>query len=85
MTLYSIVDEYASLGDHRTGTQVDWDTTEWFCNELERCGARFEISRFEVAIYRADWRVAIDGEDVPSMPLFYEGVGRVQTTAVTRV
>ena len=84
MSLYSIVEEYASLGDHRTGTQVDHDTTDWFCDRLERVGARVETSGFAVGIYRAEWRLVIDDEKVPSIPLFYEGVGSVRTSAVSR-
>lgn len=84
MSLYSIVEEYASLGDHRTGTQVDHDTTDWFCDQLERVGARVESREFAVDIYRAEWRLVIDDEEVPSIPLFYEGVGSVRTSAVGR-
>ena len=84
MSLYSIVEEYASLGDHRTGTQVDHDTTDWFCDQLEQVGARVETSGFALDIYRAEWRLVIDAEEVPSIPLFYEGVGSVRTSSVSR-
>ena len=84
MSLYSIVDEYASLGHHRTGTSVDRVTTEWFAAKLESLGARVEVNSFEIAVYRATWGVEIDDEEVPSLPLFYEGVGQYQTTSVAR-
>ena len=84
MSLYCVVEEYASLGDHRAGTPVDQDTIDWFCGRLERCGGKVATSGFDIAVYRSAWRVTIDDEEVPSIPLFYEGVGRYHTTAVCR-
>ena len=77
--LYALVEEYEALGDHRTGTPVDRDTREWFAARLTERGARVEMTEYEFDRYVADAQVLIDGEAIRAVPLFYSGVGRVQT------
>ncbi len=78
--LFDTVVAYSDLGDHRSGTQVDDATVDWLAAELERLGSR-SVKRmpYPFARYEARWEVRIDGVPVPSIPLFYEGVGDVRT------
>lgn len=81
-SLFGTVHEYASLGAHRTGTEVDAATLDWFHARLEVLGAAVERQPFRFHRYAAGWQVDVDGETVPSIPLFYEGTGRVRTSRV---
>ncbi len=71
---------YSDLGDHRSGTAVDEDSLAWMQAELTRIGA-VDVRRMPYSFrrYDAQWEVRIDGNEVPSIPLFYEGVGNVRT------
>jgi hypothetical protein len=82
--LLRVVEAYSALGDHRTGTLVDDATVAWFAAELAAIGARVDVLPYEFDRYEARWSVVVDGDEVPSIPLFYEGVGRVRTTTPHR-
>lgn len=77
--LFSLVEAYASLGDHRTGTDPDAATLDWFAGELEARGAAVTRHPFTFDRYDGEWEVTAGGEPVASLPLFYEGVGSVDT------
>ncbi|HET9016002.1 MAG TPA: hypothetical protein VFN57_10430 [Thermomicrobiaceae bacterium] len=77
--LYRLVEEYAGLGDHRTGTAVDAATIAWFDGELTRRGARVERHPFTFERYVADWSITVDGDPVAACPLYYEAVGTVSS------
>lgn len=79
--LFSVVEAYSDLGDHRTGTTVDAATVDWFVAELTALDATVARLPYEFPRYAVDWDVRVDGESVPSMPLFYEGVGEVRSAA----
>jgi hypothetical protein len=74
--LYQIVRAYRALGDQRTGTEVGAKTIDWFAAELQRRGGRVTRQHFTFDRYDATSLVTIDGREVPSMPLYYEGVGK---------
>jgi hypothetical protein len=69
------VSEYADLGFHRTGTDVDVRTIDWFSAELAALGGRVDRRAFAFRRFDAVTTVTIDGEEVPSDALYYEGVG----------
>ncbi len=77
--LFGLVEAYAELGDHRTGSDVDAATSDWFAAELEARGAVVETFPFDFDVYEAEASVAIDGQSVDSLPLFYEAVGSLET------
>ena len=77
--LFTLVEEYAELGDHRTGPAVDAETAGWVAEHLRALGADVEISTWEFERYDADWQLRLDGEPVEALPLFYEGIGRAST------
>mgnify|MGYP000745877046 CR=1 FL=1 len=78
--LFDTVVAYSELGDHRSGTAVDEDSLAWMHAQLENIGA-VEVTRMPYSFrkYDARWEVRVDGSAVPSIPLFYEGVGHVRT------
>ena len=78
-TLYRLVEDYAVLGDHRTGTEADAATTAWFADELARRGARVERRPFGFDRYVADWSVTVDGVEVTACPLYYEAIGTARS------
>ncbi|MCZ7525361.1 MAG: hypothetical protein M5U14_02590 [Acidimicrobiia bacterium] len=79
--LYALVEAYAGLGDHRTGTPVDDATRSWLAAELEARGARVEEVRYAFDRYDARARVVVAGRAVPSLPVAYQGTGTVATDA----
>ena len=57
-------------------------TLDWIEAELTQLGpASIQRLPFGFDRYEPRWEVRIDGEVVPSLPLFYEGVGSVTTMA----
>jgi hypothetical protein len=80
--LYGLVFEYAGLGDHRTGTPTDAATLEWFADACHRAGATTRLQPWEFPRYDAAWQVRANGVEVPSIPLFYSGIGDVRATGV---
>ena len=81
--LYRVVDAYASLGDHRTGDAGDLATAPWLAGELRALGATVDVRPVTFQRYVAEWEVRLDGEVVESLPLFYEGVGRLRAAPAT--
>lgn len=77
--LYGLVEAYAELGDHRTGTPVDDATAGWFAEELNQIGATVSTASYDFTRYDARWDVRVNGVETQSLPLFYEGIGRVRT------
>ena len=77
--LYALVEQYAALGDHRTGTSTDERTVDWFAGQLRGLGASVELLPYGFDRYDVTWSVRVDGEEVTSLPLFYEGTGTVVT------
>jgi hypothetical protein len=77
--LYAVVEEYANLGEHRSGTEVDTATVDWFAQHLTDLGATTSFVPYGFDRFDVRWEVAVDGEPIPSMPLFYEWEGTVTT------
>src|SRR5262245_65258387 len=79
--LYETVRQYAAIGaHHRTGTAEDARTLDWFDDRLRRLGATTERQPWTFDRYDAEWRVTVDGVEVPALPLFYEGTGAIDST-----
>ncbi|MYB29044.1 MAG: M28 family peptidase [Acidimicrobiaceae bacterium] len=79
--LYRIVCEYAALGHHRSGTDRDVATTEWFVELMSDLGdvttAPVEFDRYE-----ANSELTVDGRTLEHLPLYYEFTGEVDTSDV---
>lgn len=78
--LYRLVEGYAGLGEHRTGTPVDDATAGWFAEQLKQIGATVSMVPYDFTRYDARWTLKVNGLQTQSLPLFYEGIGRVRTT-----
>lgn len=76
---FRLVEEYAALGIHRTGTASQAATAEWLADELRARGGAVELQPVTFERYVADWAVTIDGDEVEALPLFYEAVGAVSS------
>ncbi|MDH3705448.1 MAG: hypothetical protein OES57_05240 [Acidimicrobiia bacterium] len=79
--LYGIVEEYTALGQHRTGTPVDWATAEWMADHLGRRGLAVELEPMTFGQWTATSTLTADGEPVDHLPVFYEFEGSVTTNA----
>lgn len=83
--MYGLVEEYAALGDHRTGTAVDDATRTWLADHLQPLATDIEEIPYEFPqflVHRCT--VRIDGVDVESLPLWYGGDGAYDTREVLR-
>ncbi len=75
--LYQLVQAYAALGDHRTGTPVDQATIDWLVAELETRSARVNTIPYQFERYVAHCRIMADSTEIEALPLYYEAVGKV--------
>lgn len=82
--LFRIVEEYAALGVHRTGTATQAATADWLAEQLGDRGGDVRLEPVPFQRYMADWSVTIDGEEVEALPLFYEAEGVATTDAPLR-
>jgi len=78
--LYQLVQTYAGLGEHRTGTPVDQATLAWFATELGKRGARVDKVPYQFERYVANCRLLADAAAVEALPLYYEAVGQVHSS-----
>ncbi|HSL56789.1 MAG TPA: hypothetical protein VK866_03005 [Acidimicrobiales bacterium] len=78
--LMEVVRRYAALGDHRTGDAADAPTAAWLAEEIRARGGEPTLVPYDLDRYVASWAVRVDGVEVASLPLFYEGVGAVRTS-----
>jgi hypothetical protein len=81
--LYGLVQTYAGLGEHRTGTPPDDATVEWFADELTNRGAEVELRPYRFDRYDATCSVTVGERPVDCFPLFYEATGTVRSEAPT--
>ncbi len=83
--LNRLVEEYASIGAHRTGTDDDAATRGWLRSVLTEHGAAPDEVGYRFPRFLArHHRVTIDGVEVESEPLWYAGTGPWETTDVAR-
>ena len=78
--LYRLVREYAALAaHHRTGTAADEATLVWFTEALRRRGAAVERVPYAFQRFAGRCRLTAGGAEVPTLPLYYEATGQVET------
>lgn len=78
--LFSLVEQYHSLGIHRTGTAVDRETVDWFTCELEKRAATVSHDRYDFPFFEAHCEVLIDSASVQCVANYYSGTGRYKTS-----
>lgn len=79
MTIFDLVRAYADLGVHRSGTGSQGATAAWLADELASRGGDVRLEPVAFDRYTADWSVSIDGDEVDTLPLFYEATGAAST------
>jgi hypothetical protein len=79
--LFKVVRDYSGMGNHRVGTPVDAATNSWFAEQLQAMGAEVELQPIKFDRFDGTTEVTIDGETIPSMPLYYEAVGEARSDA----
>ncbi len=82
MSLYGIVEEYAALGIHRTGTSVDRATVDWMAEQLADAGLTVEREPYDFEQWTAESMLTADGDAVDHLPVFHEFVGSIDTTDI---
>ena len=80
--LYDMVKQYAGLGIHRTGTDVDRATASWLTAQLEARGATVTRQSFDFDLFAANTRVMLGEHEIPSMPLYYQATGALTADRV---
>lgn len=72
---YRFLEEFASFGNHRTGTNVDRRTAAWFANHLEDAGYDVEVQPFDFPRFSVrEASIRVGGVAPPVTPLYYSGV-----------
>lgn len=80
--LYEIVKAYDDIGIHRTGTDVDRATLDWLAAQLRARAAKVSCQDYRFDFFSANATVILDGQEIASMPLYYEAIGDVTTDHV---
>lgn len=78
--LHDLVVEYADLGVHRTGTDVDQRTIEWFSAQLAARGFATTQAPFGFERYDTQVEVSLDGEPIEADARFYGPSGVFDAT-----
>lgn len=79
-SLYSVVEAY-SKWHHRTGTGDEAAALRWLERELRDLGAVTGRWNYDYPHYEWKAQVRVGNVSVPTVPLYYEGVGRVKGRA----
>ena len=79
--LFDLAKQYSRFNPHRTGTPTGITGTDWFAYQLHVRGAT--VGRWAYPYAHYDWaaEVRVGGQPVDAIPLYYEGVGHVDTDA----
>ncbi|WP_406320313.1 hypothetical protein [Streptomyces sp. NBC_01637] len=80
-SLYSIVEGYSRWPIHRTGTREESAALTWLERELRDRGAVTDRWGYDYPHYQWKAEVRVGKVRVPTVPLYYEGVGRVKGRA----
>ncbi|CAG6399095.1 hypothetical protein NMG29_35290 [Streptomyces cocklensis] len=78
--LYSVVEGY-SRWTHRTGTQDESAALDWLGHRLRERGAVTGRWHYDYPHYRWSAEVRVGRVPVPTVPLYYEGTGKVEGRA----
>ncbi|MVM29337.1 hypothetical protein GO755_04775 [Spirosoma sp. HMF4905] len=70
--LYSTVEKFVSLGEHRTGTETDRNTSAWLGNELRQAGYAVKYLEFPVKQFFFDkGSLSTGAKAINIFPLWY--------------
>ena len=79
--LYRIVRDYAALGHHRSGTDRDLATAEWFAHLVSDLGT-VTTTVVEFERYDTSSELLVGGRTIDHLALYYEFIGDADTTDV---
>ncbi len=82
--LFEIVRDYAAMGAHRTGTDVDLRTAAWTAQHLADRGLDVEPVPVPYQQWVASGEVELDGQPLEHLPVFHEWTGALETNNVYR-
>lgn len=82
ISMLDVLEHYANLGVHRTGTEVDRATTAWLEGLLGTMDARVTRHRYEFPMVQGSAALTGTLNDIPLMPLYYAGSGTMETDRV---
>lgn len=69
--LFATVKKFVSLGEHRTGTKVDFATSQWLKTELDKIGFRTEFVNFPVnQFFFEGGNIVADNKNLDVLPLW---------------
>ena len=80
--LFSIVKKYVSLGEHRTGTPTDLETSDWIGKELSSVGYKVKYLEFPIRQFFPEKVFLSGGKDtIQAFPLWWvnEKINRIVT------
>jgi hypothetical protein len=73
--LFADVETYARQPFHHTGTMHDQITIEWLADDLKADGAAVQVHPWSFPRWAATWSAELDGNEIDSLPIFYETTG----------
>ncbi|MBT5432073.1 MAG: hypothetical protein P8Q36_15495 [Alphaproteobacteria bacterium] len=80
--MVAIVEHYASLGVHRTGSAIDRATTDWLQGFLDGMGARTRRHHYDFEMVQGSVGAQPPFDQLPMMPLYYAASGGFETKSV---
>lgn len=80
--LYRIVEEFAALGDHQTGSDVDASTVTWLSERLRALGLAVTIDRQPFDRWQGTLDLRVGGDPVDGLAVPYEWTGTIETDLV---
>lgn len=70
--LFNDVKAYSALGEHRTASKVDRDTSAWLAKQLEAFGFTSKLIPFHVRQFQFDSaHLSANGSSIPCFPLWF--------------
>lgn len=70
--LFNDVKAYSALGEHRTASKVDRDTSAWLAKQIEAFGFTSKLVPFRVRQFQFDAaRLTANGRSIPCFPLWF--------------
>ena len=83
--LFNDVKAYSALGEHRTASKVDRDTSAWLAKQLEGFGFTSKLLPFPVRQFQFDSaRLVANGRPIPCFPLWLPRATPLLQAAIAR-
>ncbi len=80
--LFAVVERYAAMGFHRTGSTIDEATAYWMADELRARGLRVEVEPVAFDRWISTSSLTLDGAEIFHLAVPYEWTGSLDTDRV---